>query len=50
MANRDTKRLLEELFENSVCAEECTGLLQRVFTDAEELRRYHYEFNKDKND
>ena len=41
------KELIDELYNHSVCAEECTGLLQKIEIDKEQLKRFHKQFNDD---
>lgn len=37
-------KILEELVDGAVCANECTGALQRISTDPEEVERLHDEY------
>ena len=49
MAKRNSKKVVEELFEGTTCANECTGALQRISLDPDEVARFHREFNSKKN-
>jgi hypothetical protein len=40
------EKLVKELFDGGVCADECTGLLQRVTLNKKQLEEYHRQFNK----
>lgn len=42
------KELIDELYEHSASAEECTGLLQKIEIDKDELRHFHKKFNENK--
>ena len=42
------KELIDELYEHSASAEECTGLIQKIEIDKDELRHFHKKFNENK--
>lgn len=44
MAKRRTKKLIEDIFEGTASANECTGLYQHVSLDREELAKFHRQF------
>lgn len=44
MAKYNSKKIIEEIFDGAVCANECTGALQNISVDPEEVARYHSEF------
>jgi hypothetical protein len=46
MGKKNSKKMLKEVFDGSVCASECTGLLQHISVDEEEVKRFHKEYNK----
>jgi hypothetical protein len=46
MSKKKNKKMLKKVFEGSVCATECTGLVQHVSVDDAELKRFNKEFNK----
>ena len=51
MSNRKSKKIIEDVYENCASANDCTGALQVVRLDPEEVKKFHYQFNKkDKND
>ncbi len=47
MAKRRTKNLIKDIFEGAVCANECTGLYQKVSLDTEEIAEFHREYNEE---
>jgi hypothetical protein len=46
--SKKAKKLIKELYDGEVCANECTGLLQKIQPDEEQLKKFHEQFNKDK--
>lgn len=46
MSKRKSKKLIEELTEECVSANECTGLLQKVSLDPDEVATFHKMFNE----
>ena len=49
MAKRRTKKMIEEVFDETASANECTGLYQKVSLDPEEVAKFHKQYNKKKN-
>jgi hypothetical protein len=49
MSKKNTKKIINKVYNNSVSSSDCTGLLQKVDIDQEQLNRYHKEFNKTPN-
>ena len=45
MKKRKNKKILKELGENCVSANDCTGLYQKVDLDPEEVKKFHKMFN-----
>lgn len=39
-------KMIEDVFEECVSANECTGLFQKVALDPEEVRKFHKMYNK----
>ena len=48
MAKRRTNKMIDEVFEETASANECTGLYQKVSLDTEEIAKFHKQFNKKK--
>ena len=48
MAKRRTKNLIGDIYDECVCANECTGLYQKVSLDPEEVAKFHKQFNDEK--
>ena len=48
MGKKNSKKVVKELFDGATCANECTGALQKISLDPEEVARFHREFNGDK--
>ena len=44
MAKRREKKLIEDIFEGTASANECTGLYQKVSLDCEEIAKFHRQF------
>ncbi|MDE7305947.1 MAG: hypothetical protein K2N33_01010 [Clostridia bacterium] len=47
MAKRRTKKMIEDIFEGTACANECTGLYQKVSLDTDEVEEFHRKFTED---
>ena len=47
MAKRRTKKMIGDLFDGCVCANECTGLYQKVSLDTEEIAEFHRQYTED---
>ncbi len=45
MKKRNKAKLIEELFDDAVSANECTGLYQKVSLDPEEVALFHKMYN-----
>ena len=51
MSKKKSKKIIEDVYENCVSANDCTGAFQVVHLDPEEVKKFHFLFNKkDKND
>lgn len=48
MSKENSKKMIEEIFDGTVSAAECTGLLQKISLDPEEVKKYHKEYTEDK--
>ncbi len=44
MARINSKKVIEELVDGAVSATECTGALQHISLDPEEVARFHDEY------
>jgi hypothetical protein len=44
MGKKSGNKMLHEIYEGAVCASECTGLLQNISVDPEEIKRFHEEY------
>ena len=47
MSKRRTNKLIDDLFEECVSANECTGLYQKVSLDTDEIAKFHKQFTED---
>ncbi|MDE6001501.1 MAG: hypothetical protein K2G96_04185 [Clostridia bacterium] len=47
MAKRRTKKMIEDIFGGTACANECTGLYQKVSLDTDEVEEFHRKFTED---
>jgi hypothetical protein len=47
MGKKNSKKMIKEIYDCSVCACDCTGLLQKISVDPEEVERFHREYIKD---
>ena len=41
--------MIDEIFEETASANECTGLYQKVSLDTEEIAEFHKKYTQDKN-
>jgi len=46
MSNKKEYKLIKEVFEKGVSANECTGLFQRIALDPEEVALFHKMYNE----
>ena len=44
---KNSKKIIEKLIDGAICANECTGALQQISLDPEEVKRFHEQFTKD---
>ena len=44
MGKRRTKNIIGDIYDECVCANECTGLYQKVSLDKEEIAKFHRQF------
>lgn len=47
MAKRRTDKMIKEIFDGTVSANECTGLYQKVSLDTKEIAKFHKEYTED---
>jgi len=47
MGKDKKNKIIEDVVEECVSANECTGALQKIALDTKEVRRYHELFTKD---
>ena len=45
MAKKRKNKMIDDVFENCVCANECTGVFQKVSLDTEEIAEFHKQYN-----
>ena len=50
MGKKNSKKIIERIIEGSISANECTGALQKISLDPDEVAQFHYEFTKDDED
>ena len=48
MGKKNSKKIINEVFEGAISANECTGALQKISVDPEEVARFHAEYVGDK--
>lgn len=48
MGKKNSKKIIESIVDGSVCANECTGALQKISVDPEEVARFHAEYTGEK--
>ena len=46
MSKRSKRKLIDELYDEAVSANECTGLYQKVSLDPEEVALFHKMYNE----
>lgn len=46
MSKRKQNKMIEDIFEKCVSANECTGLFQKVLLDPDEVKKFHEMYNK----
>lgn len=46
MSKRKNKKMIEDVFEKTASANECTGLFQRIHLDPEEVKTFHRMYNE----
>lgn len=44
MGKRRTKNMIADIYDECVCANECTGLYQKVSLDTEEIAKFHRQY------
>ena len=47
MGKRRTKNIICDIYDECVCANECTGLYQKVSLDTEEIAKFHKQYIDD---
>lgn len=45
MSKKKSKKIIEDVYENSASANDCTGAFQVVHLDPEEVKKIHEKFN-----
>ena len=45
MSKRKSKKIIEDVYENCVSANDCTGAFQKVSLDPDEVKKFHELFN-----
>ena len=48
MGKKNSKKIIEEVFDGAICANELTGALQKISVDPEEVARFHAEYTGEK--
>lgn len=46
MGKRRTSHLIGDIFDDCVCANECTGLYQKVSLDTDEIAKFHKQYTE----
>lgn len=46
MSKRKSKKIIEDVYENCVSANDCTGAFQVVALDPEEVKKFHEMYNE----
>ena len=46
MSKRKSKKMIEDVYENCVSANDCTGVFQVVTLDPEEIKKFHEMYNE----
>lgn len=44
MGKKNSKKIIERVVEGSISANECTGALQKISLDPDEVARFHAEY------
>lgn len=44
MGRKNSKKIIKEVFDGAISANECTGALQNISVDPEEVARFHAEY------
>ena len=44
MGKRRTRKMIEDMMDAVACANECTGLYQKVSLDTDEIAKFHKEY------
>lgn len=47
MSKRKQNKMIEDIYEKCACANECTGLFQRVALDPDEIKKFHELYNEE---
>ncbi|MDE7453101.1 MAG: hypothetical protein K2N22_01680 [Clostridia bacterium] len=47
MSKHRSKKMIEDIFENTASANECTGLYQKVSLDKKEIAKFHKQYTED---
>ena len=42
--NKNSKKIIENIIDGAISANECTGALQKISLDPEEVARFHSEY------
>lgn len=48
MSKKNSKKIIEEIVDGAISANECTGALQKISLDPDEVARFHAEFTGEK--
>ncbi len=46
MSKRKSKKLINEIYDDCASVNECTGLLQKILLDPEEVEKFHKMYNE----
>ena len=47
MGKKNSKKIIEYVYEGSASANECTGALQRISLDPEEVAKFHKQYTEE---
>ena len=47
MGKKNSKKIIENVYEGSASANECTGALQRISLDPEEVAKFHKQYTEE---
>ena len=50
MGKKNSKKIIERVIEGSISANECTGALQKISLDPDEVAQFHSEFIEENED